>query len=69
VLTASGLGAPFGRLAIGPVYDRFGNSGAWIALAGGLSVGAVLFASAALRGSARDAADVAGVAAIADAEP
>jgi MFS family permease len=69
VLTASGLGAPLGRLAIGPIYQRFGNTGTWLALAGGLSAGAVLFAAAALRGSAGDAPDLAGMAAIADAEP
>jgi MFS family permease len=69
VLTASGLGAPVGRLAIGPIYQRFGNTGTWLALAGGLSVGAVLFAAAALHGSAGDAPNLAGVAAIADTEP
>jgi MFS family permease len=69
VLTASGLGAPFGRLAIGPVYQRFGNTGAWLALAGGLSAGAVLFAAAALRGSAGDAPNLVGMTAVADAEP
>lgn len=69
VLTASGLGAPLGRLAIGPVFQRFGNTGTWIALAGGLSAGAVLFGAAALRGSAGGAADFAGVPAIADPEP
>ena len=69
VLTASGLGAPLGRLAIGPVFQRFGNTGTWVALAGGLSTGAILFGAAALRGSAGDAANLAGMAAVADPEP
>jgi hypothetical protein len=50
-------------------WQRFGNNGTWLALAGGLSAGAVLFAAAALRGSAGDAPHVGGMAAIADAEP
>jgi hypothetical protein len=49
--------------------QRFGNNGTWLALGGGLSAGAVLFAAAALRGSAGDAPHVGGMAAIADAEP
>jgi MFS family permease len=43
VLTASGLGSPLGRLAVGPVYTRFGNAGVWVLIAGGLTVGSVLF--------------------------
>jgi hypothetical protein len=37
-------------------------------IAGGLSVGSVLFIAAALRGSAGDAADVAGIAPVAHGE-
>jgi len=59
VMTASGLGGPVGRLAVGPVYHAFGNAGVWIMVAGGLSVGAVLWIAAALR---RQTADVPGVA-------
>ncbi len=51
VMTASGVGSPFGRLAVGPVYDAWSNAGVWIMIAGGLSVGAVLFSAAAIRGS------------------
>jgi MFS family permease len=68
VLTASGLGSPLGRLAVGPVYRAAGNGGVWILIAGGLSVGSVLFIAAALRGSAGDAADVAGIAPVAHGE-
>ena len=59
VMTASGLGGPVGRLAVGPVYRAFGNAGVWIMVAGGLSVGAVLWIAAALR---RQNSEVAGVA-------
>jgi MFS family permease len=59
VMTASGLGGPVGRLAVGPVYRAFGNAGVWIMVAGGLSIGAVLWIAAALR---RQTDEVAGVA-------
>ena len=54
VMTASGLGSPFGRLAVGPVFRVWGNAGVWIVIAGGLSVGAALFIAAAIRGSAAE---------------
>jgi hypothetical protein len=71
VLTASGIGAPVGRLLVGPVYHAFGNAGVWIAIAGGMSIGAALFVAVAVRDSAGDAADVAAIAAVAhgEAEP
>jgi predicted MFS family arabinose efflux permease len=56
VLTASGLGGPGMRLLVGPVFRWHGNAGVWILLAGGMSLGALLFAFAAVRG---DAAEVA----------
>lgn len=59
VLTASGLGGPGLRLLVGPVFKWHGNMGVWIMLAGGMTLGAILFATAAL--SARDAPDVAAV--------
>jgi len=68
VLTASGVGAPLGRLAVGPIYNRYGNTGVWIALAGGLSLGALLFVAAVLRASGGDAPDVVGVPAVPDPE-
>ena len=68
VLTASGIGAPLGRLAVGPIFQRYGNSGVWIALAGGLSLGALLFVAVVVRRSAGDAPDIAGVPAVADPE-
>lgn len=68
VMTASGLGGPLGRLLIGPVFRAGGNAGVWIFLAGGVSLGAVLFVLAALRASAGDAADVPAVAAIPDSQ-
>jgi predicted MFS family arabinose efflux permease len=55
VLTASGLGGPVGRLLVGPVYNWTGNAGVWVLLAGGVSLGAVLFATvAAVRGRELD---------------
>ena len=68
VLTASGIGAPLGRLAIGPIFQRYGNSGVWLAMAGGLTLGALLFCGAAVRGSAGDAPDIAGIPAITNGE-
>jgi MFS family permease len=61
VLTASGLGSPLGRLAVGPVYRFAGNGGVWVLIAGGLSLGSVLFIAAAVRGSADDAPSGVGV--------
>jgi hypothetical protein len=61
VLTASGLGSPLGRLAVGPIYHSAGNGGVWVLIAGGLSVGSVLFIAAAVRGSAADAAALPGL--------
>ena len=51
VMTASALGGPLGRLAVGPVYRLWGNAGVWIMIAAGLSAGTVLFIIAASRGS------------------
>ena len=55
-LTASGLGGPGMRLLVGPVYAWGGNAAVWVLLAGGISLGALLFSAAALYGDARDAA-------------
>jgi len=62
VMTASGVGSPLGRLVVGPVYSWDGNAAVWIVLAGAMTFGAVLFIGAALRPSARDAANVVPVA-------
>ena len=62
VLTASGLGGPLGRLLVGPVYNLDGNAAVWVYIAGGITLGALLFAFATRRFSAGDAADVVGVA-------
>lgn len=43
VLTFSGLGSPFGRVAVGPVFTRWGNAGVWVEIAGGLTLGSLLF--------------------------
>ncbi|HZQ80499.1 MAG TPA: MFS transporter [Gaiellaceae bacterium] len=59
VLTASGLGSPVGRILIGPIYHAWGNAGVWVAIALGMTIGAVLWSAATL--SARDAPDVAAV--------
>jgi MFS family permease len=50
VMAASGSGGPLGRLVIGPLYRWGGNSAVWTEIAGGMSVGAVLFIGAVLRG-------------------
>ncbi len=55
MLTASGLGGPAARLLVGPVYNWLGNAGVWVLLAGGVSLGALLFVTAAvLRGGELD---------------
>jgi MFS family permease len=68
VLTASGIGAPVGRVLVGPVYRAFGNGGVWVAIAAGMSLGAVLFVVAAVRGSAGDPPDLVAVAAVTHGE-
>jgi len=68
VMTASALGVPFGRLLIGPVYNAGGNSAVWLAIAAGMSLGALLFVAAAIRGSAGDAPDVVAIADVAESE-
>jgi MFS family permease len=62
VMTASGLGSPFGRILVGPVFHAWGNAGVWIAIAAGMTVGAVLWSVATL--SAREAPDVVPVASV-----
>jgi MFS family permease len=61
LMTASGLGGPAGRIVIGPLYRASGNAGVWIEIAGGMSLGAVLFVGTVLRFSGSDAADVVAV--------
>lgn len=46
VMTASGLGSPIGRLLVGPIYSDHGNAGVWVFIAGGMSLGALLFVAA-----------------------
>jgi MFS family permease len=46
VMAASGLGGPVGRLVIGPLYRVGGNSAVWVEIAGGMSIGALLFLAA-----------------------
>jgi MFS family permease len=46
VMAASGLGGPVGRLVIGPLYRVGGNSAVWFEIAGGMSLGALLFLAA-----------------------
>src|SRR4051812_2860900 len=59
VLTASGLGGPLGRLLVGPVYNVSGNAAVWVLIAGGITLGALLFALAARRGSREPVPDYA----------
>ena len=54
VMTASGLGSPVGRL-VGPIFTRWGNGGVWVAIAGGLTAGSLLFVAAALRAGSQAA--------------
>ncbi|HVU76068.1 MAG TPA: MFS transporter [Gaiellaceae bacterium] len=58
VMAASGAGGPLGRLIVGPVYGWAGNAGVWIEVAGGMTVGGLLFIAAVLRSSAGDTPDV-----------
>jgi MFS family permease len=68
VLTASGLGSPVGRLVVGPVFHAAGNAGVWLVIAGGLSVGAVLWIVAAARGSAGEAGRLVAIPPVSDGE-
>ena len=52
VLAASGSGGPLGRLLIGPLYRYGGNAAVWTEIAGGMTVGAVLFVIVAARAPA-----------------
>jgi MFS family permease len=58
VMAASGAGGPLGRLVVGPLYNWAGNSAVWIEIAGGMTLGGLLFVAAVARSSARDAPDV-----------
>jgi MFS family permease len=58
VLTASGLGSPGGRLLVGPVYKLGGNGAVWIMIAGGISLGALLFLAAVAYASRGEAPEV-----------
>jgi predicted MFS family arabinose efflux permease len=49
VITASALGGPLGRLAVGPVYEWAGLGAMFAAIAGVMSVGALVFVAVALR--------------------
>ena len=61
VMAASGAGGPLGRLVIGPLYNWAGNPAVWIEIAGGMTVGGLLFIAASTRASAGGAADVVAV--------
>jgi MFS family permease len=61
VMAASGAGGPLGRLIIGPMYRLGGNPAVWTEIAGGMTLGAVLFITATAGVSARDAPDLAAV--------
>jgi MFS family permease len=51
VMAASATGGPAGRLVIGPIYRWAGNAGVWTEIAGGMTLGAILFTAAVLRAS------------------
>jgi MFS family permease len=55
VMAASGSGGPVGRLVIGPLFRWGGNAAVWIEIAGGMSLGALLFLAAVARSGERDA--------------
>jgi MFS family permease len=69
VMAASGAGGPAGRLVIGPIYRWAGNAAVWTEIAGGMTLGGLLFLGAVWRASAGDAADIAAVPAVAQGEP
>jgi hypothetical protein len=52
VMAASGLGGPLGRLIVGPLYRWHGNAAVWFEIAGGMTIGALLFIAAALQAPA-----------------
>jgi MFS family permease len=52
VMAASGSGGPLGRLIIGPLYRWHGNAAVWTEIAGGMTLGGLLFVAAALRAPA-----------------
>jgi predicted MFS family arabinose efflux permease len=68
VMAASGSGGPVGRLVIGPLYRAGGNAAVWVEIAGGMTLGALLFIAAAARASTGDAADLAAVPPVAHGE-
>jgi predicted MFS family arabinose efflux permease len=49
VMTSSALGGPAGRLVVGPMFAHWGISATYAALAGAISLGALLFVVAVLR--------------------
>jgi MFS family permease len=69
VMAASGSGGPLGRLIVGPLYRWGGNAAVWTEIAGGMSLGALLFIGAVWRASAGDAANLVAVPPVADGEP
>jgi MFS family permease len=66
VMAASGSGGPIGRLLVGPLYRWHGNAAVWVEIAGGMTVGALLFLAAVWRVSTGDAPDFAAVPPVAD---
>jgi MFS family permease len=52
VMAASATGGPAGRLVIGPIYRVAGNAGVWTEVAGGMTLGGLLFIGAVLRATA-----------------
>ncbi len=47
VVTASALGAPVGRVAVGPLFESWGIAGTYALIAAAMSVGALLFGAVA----------------------
>ena len=68
VMAASGAGGPAGRLVIGPLYRWAGNAAVWAEIAGGMTLGGLLFLFAVWRSSAGDAPDLAAMTAVAQGE-
>ena len=54
VMTASALGGPVGRVAVGPLFDHLGISATYAVVAGALTAGAVAFAAVALTQARRE---------------
>jgi hypothetical protein len=52
VVTATALGGPVGRLVVGPMFQNWGITASYAVIAASITLAALLFLAAALRGDA-----------------